>query len=66
MSSWSTTGGRLLVRRQLPEGLEGIAGLHALVARPEPEEWADLEEGQAQALVKVGIDKTTPSARPSW
>jgi transposase len=48
--------GRLLARRRLPEGIEGIAGLHALVAEQMPEEWADLEAGQAQALVKVGIE----------
>jgi transposase len=46
--------GRLLARRRLPEGIEGIASLHALVAEQMPEEWADLEA--AQGLVKVGIE----------
>jgi hypothetical protein len=48
--------GRLLARRQLPEGIEGIARLHALVADQMPEEWAELEAGHAQALVKVSIE----------
>ena len=48
--------GRLLARRRLPEGIEGIAGLHALVAEQMPEEWADLAAGEAQSLVKVGIE----------
>ena len=40
-------------RRRLPEGIEGIARLHALVAEQKPEEWADLEA--ARGLLKVGI-----------
>ena len=52
----STTQGSVLARRRLPEGFDGIAALHALIATHLPEEWADLEPGQAQALVKVGIE----------
>lgn len=48
--------GLVLARRRLPEGVEGIAGLHALVADHLPEDWAELEPEQVQALVKVGIE----------
>jgi transposase len=48
--------GRRLVRRRLPEGLDGITRLHALIAEFFPEEWADLEPGEAAARVKVGIE----------
>jgi len=40
----------------LPEGIEGIAGLHALVADHLPEEWVELEPEQVAALIKVGIE----------
>jgi hypothetical protein len=48
--------GRLVAVRRLPEGIEGVAGLHALVADQIPEESLDLEPGRAQALVQVGIE----------
>ncbi|MDQ4052081.1 MAG: IS110 family transposase, partial [Actinomycetota bacterium] len=48
--------GQLLARKRLPEGIEGIAGLHALVVEHLPEDWAELEPEQVQALVKVGIE----------
>jgi transposase len=48
--------GNRLAHRRLPEGFDGIAALHTLIATHLPEEWADLEPGQAQALVKVGIE----------
>jgi hypothetical protein len=32
--------GRRLARRRLPEGLDGITRLHALIAQFFPEEWA--------------------------
>ena len=48
--------GRMLARRRFPEGFDGIAALHALIATHLPEEWVDLEPGRAQALVKVGIE----------
>src|SRR5687768_17472611 len=48
--------GRVVARRRLPEGIGGIAGLHALVADHLPEGWVELEPEQLQALVKVGIE----------
>ncbi len=48
--------GAVLVRRRLPEGIEAISALHALIAAYLPEEWADLETGRAQSMVKVGIE----------
>jgi len=48
--------GRVLTRRRLPAGLEGITRLHALIAEHMPAQWADLEPGQAAAMVKVGIE----------
>jgi transposase len=48
--------GRLLARRRLPEGLEGVTRLHALIGEHTPVEWADLEPGRAAATVKVGIE----------
>ena len=41
--------GRVGTRRRLPEGLEGVTRLHALVAEQMPEDWADLDPGQAAA-----------------
>ena len=32
--------GRRLVRRRLPEGLDGVTRLHALIASVMPKEWA--------------------------
>jgi transposase len=52
----------VLTRRRLPEGLEGITRLHALIAERMPAQWADLEPGQAAAMVKVGIE----SDRGPW
>ncbi|HVK46045.1 MAG TPA: IS110 family transposase, partial [Micropruina sp.] len=54
--------GRVLTRRRLPEGLEGVTRLHALVAEQMPEDWADLDPGMAAAMVKVGIE----TDRGSW
>jgi transposase len=48
--------GRRLVQKRLPEGVEGISRLHDLIARCMPKDWADLEPGQAAALVKIGIE----------
>jgi Transposase len=48
-------GGRL-ARRRLPEGLDGVTRLHALIASVMPEQWADLPAGEAAARVKVGIE----------
>jgi hypothetical protein len=35
--------GRRLATARLPEGLDGVARLHALVARFVPTEWAELD-----------------------
>jgi transposase len=48
--------GRVLVRRRLPEGLDGVTRLHALIGEHTPVEWADLEPDRAEAMVKVGIE----------
>jgi transposase len=48
--------GRRLAQRRLPEGLEGVSRLHALIAAAMPVRWAELEAGEAAARVKVGIE----------
>ena len=48
--------GRRLVQKRLPEGVEGLTRLHALIAGCMPTEWADLDPGLAAARVKVGIE----------
>ncbi len=48
--------GRRLARRRLPEGLEGITRLHALIAQFAPEQWGELEPGEAASRVKIGIE----------
>jgi len=48
--------GRRLARARLPEGLEGITRLHALVAEHAPASWAALEPQQAAGQVVVGIE----------
>ena len=48
--------GRLLVRKRLPEGLDGVTRLHALIGEHAPVEWSDLEPALAAAMVKVGIE----------
>ena len=54
--------GRVLSRGRLPEGLEGATRLHALVSAKMPDDWVDLDPGEAAALVKVGIE----TDRGSW
>jgi transposase len=54
--------GTVLTRRRLAEGLQGVTRLHALVAEHMPDAWADLEPGEAAAMVKVGIE----TDRGSW
>ena len=46
----------MLARRRLPEGLDGVTRLHALIGEHTPSEWADLEPDRAAAMVKVGIE----------
>jgi transposase len=48
--------GRRLARRRLPEGVEGIARLHELIAASLPAGWADLDPAEAAGRVKVGIE----------
>jgi transposase len=48
--------GRRLARARLPEGLEGITRLHALVAEHAPASWAAIEPQQAAGQVVVGIE----------
>jgi len=54
--------GRRLVRARLPEGIEGISRLHALLADHLPEEWADPDTGTVGGQVVVGIE----TDRGSW
>jgi transposase len=48
--------GQVLARRRLPEGLDGVTRLHALIGEYTPVEWADLQPDRAAAMVKVGIE----------
>jgi transposase len=48
--------GRRLARRRLPEGLDGVTRLHALIAHFVPDEWGALDPADAASRVKVGIE----------
>jgi hypothetical protein len=48
--------GRRLARARLPEGLDGITRLHALIAQHAPSEWAEFEPGEAAGRVTIGIE----------
>src|SRR5258706_11297844 len=48
--------GRRLARRRLPEGLDGVTRLHALIASVMPNGWDELPGADAAARVKVGIE----------
>ena len=48
--------GHRLARARLPEGLEGITRLHALVAEHAPASWAELPSEQVAGQVVVGIE----------
>ncbi|QNK82882.1 tyrosine-type recombinase/integrase [Nakamurella sp. PAMC28650] len=48
--------GRRLSKARLPEGLEGIARLHALIAQHAPADWAELSTEHAADLVFVGTE----------
>jgi transposase len=54
--------GQVLARRRLPEGLDGVTRLHALLAEFMPSEWAEWEPARAAAMVKVGIE----TERGAW
>lgn len=48
--------GRVLARRRLPEGLEGVTQLHALLAEHAPPGWEQLTAEQVADRVVVGIE----------
>ncbi len=48
--------GRKLARARLPEGLEGITRLHALIAAHMPASWIDLDPAEAAGKVRIGIE----------
>lgn len=54
--------GKMLVRRRLPEGLEGVTRLHSLIAAQMPDDWVDHDPAEGAGLVKVGIE----TDRGSW
>ena len=54
--------GKVLARRRLPEGLDGVTRLYALIAEQMPGSWVDLDPGEAASLLKVGIE----TDRGSW
>ena len=54
--------GKMLARRRLPEGLEGVTRLHSLIAAQMPDDWVELDPAEAAGLVKVGIE----TDRGSW
>jgi len=59
--------GRRLARKRLPEGLGGMAQLHALIAAHLPAGWADLPAGEACCQVVVGIEtERVRGFRPWW
>jgi transposase len=55
-------GGKVLARRRLPEGLEGVTRLHSLIAAQLPDDWVDRDPDEVAGLVKVGIE----TDRGSW
>jgi transposase len=48
--------GPRLARARLPEGLEGITRLHALIAEHMPASWAELDPAEAAGRVRIGIE----------
>ena len=54
--------GKVLARRRLPEGLEGVTRLHGLIAEKMPAEWVNLGPAEAAGRVKIGIE----TDRGSW
>jgi transposase len=48
--------GRRLARVRLPEGVEGVSRLHAVLAEHLPEEWVDPDTGGVGHRVLVGIE----------
>ena len=54
--------GRRLVKKRLPEGVEGLSKLHELIATAMPAEWAQLDSVEAAGRVKIGIE----TERGAW
>lgn len=54
--------GKMLARRRLPEGLQGVTRLHSLIAEQMPDDWVDRDPAEAAGVVKVGIE----TDRGSW
>ena len=54
--------GKLLVRRRLPEGLEGVTRMHSLIAAQMPDDWISRDPDEDAASVKIGIE----TDRGSW
>ena len=54
--------GKMLARKRLPEGLQGVTRLHSLIAAQMPDDWVDRDPAEAAALVKVGVE----TDRGSW
>jgi transposase len=48
--------GRRWAKARVPEGLEGITRLHALVAQHAPADWAELPAEEVAGRVVVGIE----------
>ena len=48
--------GRRLARRRFREGLDGVTGLHAMIAQFVSDEWGALDPADAASRVKVGIE----------
>ena len=56
---WSRSScgdGRRLARARLPEGLEGITRLHALIAEHMPASRVDIDPVEAAGRVRIGIE----------
>ncbi len=54
--------GKVLARRRLPEGLDGVTRLHGLIAEKVPAEWVNLGPAEAAGRVQMGIE----TDRGSW
>ena len=57
-----TLGRHEIARARLPEGIDGITRLHALIAETMPASWAELEPAEAASRVRIGIE----SDRGAW
>ncbi len=48
--------GRRLVKKRLPEGLEGLSKQHELIATAMPPKWSQLDSVEVAGRVKIGIE----------